>query len=283
MGQNPYPVELQAGDDKGPVIYAGDLTFKDPSNQPGGGGFSPVAVTSDLSPFAASPGDLIVCDTTDGPIEVDLPVTPPDGSEVAVWVIDASNQVSVIGPINGGSEVDLNDQYAQLVVVYVADDDVWAVLSEGVPGAGGGGLPTGWTEDDSDPATVSTNGGELLGDNGVASFGLTPTSFTISSDMGNTSISMDYIDGFLSAPQAGSAAYTADPEGGATVALDAGGLDIANAGDVDGATLGPTFAYVTVQAAPPTTYLTPLVQDTTAVSGGVYAWDGSAYQKISSV
>jgi hypothetical protein len=43
---------------------------------------------------------------------------------------------------------------------------------------------------------------------------------------------------------------------------------------------GAIIQWVTVQDAPPTTYLTPLVFDTTAVTGGLYAWDGSAYQQV---
>lgn len=31
----------------------------------------------------------------------------------------------------------------------------------GIPGVGGGGLPTGWTQDAADPANVATNGGNL--------------------------------------------------------------------------------------------------------------------------
>lgn len=40
MGQNPYPVEI-AGPGGGPVKTAGDLTFTDPGNQPGGGSSAP--------------------------------------------------------------------------------------------------------------------------------------------------------------------------------------------------------------------------------------------------
>lgn len=39
--------------------------------------------------------------------------------------------------------------------------------------------------------------------------------------------------------------------------------------------------YVTVQAmAPAGPFQTPLVFDSTATTGGLYAWDGSAYQKV---
>lgn len=159
---------------------------------------------------------------------------------------------------------------------------------------GGGGLPTGWTQD-GDPADVATNGGKLdlsasgdsagrvTIDNQTAITQIRADRVQVGTDATNEQYEMAIGRGITSAPPEDVPAFTADPSVGATVALDAGGLDIANAGDVDGETLGPTFDYVTVQAAPPTTYLTPLVQDTTAVSGGVYAWDGSAYQKISSV
>jgi hypothetical protein len=33
-------------------------------------------------------------------------------------------------------------------------------------------------------------------------------------------------------------------------------------------------------SAPTTTFITPLVQNTTSSSGGLYAWDGTQYQKI---
>lgn len=47
------------------------------------------------------------------------------------------------------------------------------------------------------------------------------------------------------------------------------------------ATLGPSLVYVTVQDTPPgSDFVSPLVEDTTSVSGGLYAWDGSAYQKV---
>lgn len=41
-----------------------------------------------------------------------------------------------------------------------------------------------------------------------------------------------------------------------------------------------SFAWVTVQSSAPTTYLTPLVLDDTMTTGGLYAWDGSAYQQV---
>jgi hypothetical protein len=49
----------------------------------------------------------------------------------------------------------------------------------------------------------------------------------------------------------------------------------------DPATLLPSGGvYVTDTAAPPTTYVTPLVLDHTATTGGLYAWDGAAYVQV---
>jgi hypothetical protein len=39
-------------------------------------------------------------------------------------------------------------------------------------------------------------------------------------------------------------------------------------------------ALVTDAAAPPVAYVTPLVFDHTAVTGGLYAWDGAAYVQV---
>lgn len=41
-----------------------------------------------------------------------------------------------------------------------------------------------------------------------------------------------------------------------------------------------TFAYLKVQTGVPTVLTSPLVYDNTAVTGGLYAWDGAAYVKI---
>lgn len=64
-------------------------------------------------------------------------------------------------------------------------------------------------------------------------------------------------------------------------------LDDGNSGNaqfaaqVDAGSLGPTIPYVTLQAgAPAGPYQTPLVFDTTLVTGGLYGWDGSAYQQV---
>lgn len=51
---------------------------------------------------------------------------------------------------------------------------------------------------------------------------------------------------------------------------------------VNAASLGPT-QFVLVQGGPPDpidTYVTPLIFDSTAVSGGLYAFDGTQYQQV---
>lgn len=56
--------------------------------------------------------------------------------------------------------------------------------------------------------------------------------------------------------------------------------DAANKEYVDGS-WQPAYAWVVVQAgAPGADFVSPILVDTTAVSGATYGWDGSAYQKI---
>lgn len=68
-----------------------------------------------------------------------------------------------------------------------------------------------------------------------------------------------------------------ETEGGA-VNSESGGFQTSGSVALTGSN-----AYVTVQSAPPTGYQTPLVYDNTAVTGGLYAWDGAAYQQVSNV
>lgn len=60
--------------------------------------------------------------------------------------------------------------------------------------------------------------------------------------------------------------------------------DFDASGSIDGSGLGPTPSYVTVQAGPPDpldSYTgSPLMFDSTAVSGGLYAWDGGTYRQV---
>lgn len=46
------------------------------------------------------------------------------------------------------------------------------------------------------------------------------------------------------------------------------------------ANLTAQLVYVTVQTGAPTNYTTPLVYDNTPTTGGLYGWNGSAYEKI---
>ena len=65
------------------------------------------------------------------------------------------------------------------------------------------------------------------------------------------------------------------PAGQATPsAADGTRLDMA-------ATAASNVRYLTVQTgAPSTTWITPLVYDDTAVTGGLYSWTGTTYTKI---
>lgn len=99
---------------------------------------------------------------------------------------------------------------------------------------------------------------------------------------------------FSAAPTGTSVLWKDSPDGDPIIDFDADGSpqinleykthvqgDLTSSGQVDGGTLGPTFPYVTVQAgAPGADFNTPLIFDTTAVSGGLSAWDGSAYQQV---
>lgn len=86
----------------------------------------------------------------------------------------------------------------------------------------------------------------------------------------------------LSVQTAAAAGTTSPPVNTSNNTLDDGNTGAATfSGQVDAASLGPTIPYVTLQAgAPAGPYQTPLVFDTTAVTGGAYGWDGAAYQKI---
>jgi hypothetical protein len=44
--------------------------------------------------------------------------------------------------------------------------------------------------------------------------------------------------------------------------------------------LAGNLPYLFVQSEPPTVLTSPIVLDDTAVTGGVYAWDGAAYQQV---
>lgn len=285
-----YPADFETSD--GQVVLGGQIDFTDPDNQPGGGGFTPVT-TADPS-FDAEGGQLVIVDASGNDVEVVLPTTPPAGTEVAVWlaVDPGGNTVSVTSGelIDGESEIDLTEIYAQLVVVYTGADvgAGWAVLSQGVPG-GGGGLPTGWTADDPDPGVlnggsdglllIGADGGVTVGTDGSSEVNLFASAnggITVVDANGDTVFQASENAGVVSTPtsDSGRPAFSAGNGNGATQAFDAGGLEI------DNALLGAAIPYVTVQAAAPTTYLTPIVVDTTAVTGATYAWDGAAYQKI---
>lgn len=65
---------------------------------------------------------------------------------------------------------------------------------------------------------------------------------------------------------------------------DADGQDATGFGAVDGAALGASFVYVSVQSDPPgSEYISPLVVDDSPGTGGGYAWDGSQYVQVSAI
>jgi hypothetical protein len=69
-------------------------------------------------------------------------------------------------------------------------------------------------------------------------------------------------------------------EGGGVIRVDACPPASVADGSVTLASLSTSLAWVKVQTGVPSTYTNPLVYDNTAVSGGLYGWDGAAYRKI---
>ena len=60
---------------------------------------------------------------------------------------------------------------------------------------------------------------------------------------------------------------------------DSGLVRLAGTLDPDPAA-NPSTAYVTVVHAPPSTFVTALMFDDTASTGGLYAWDGTQYVQV---
>lgn len=92
----------------------------------------------------------------------------------------------------------------------------------------------------------------------------------------------DPVSGFagLAVQSAAAASTPSPPAYTSNSTLDDGSGNASFDGQVDAVSLGPTIPYVTLQVGAPSTYQTPLVFDTTAITGGLYGWDGSVYQKI---
>lgn len=86
----------------------------------------------------------------------------------------------------------------------------------------------------------------------------------------------------FSTPGTDGVAFQASGDGGGGTGFDGVGLPL------HAAPLDDSIPIVTSQTGPPdplTTFITPLVYDTTAVSGGLYAWDvtGTTYVQVSNV
>lgn len=105
---------------------------------------------------------------------------------------------------------------------------------------GGGGLPTGWTQDASDPANVFTNGFGSAGEGsltcGVADgeqFEMDSTGLSAVDEDGNLWLTIGAAIGLLLMPTmpGGGTAITIDASDGATEAMNAGGLPIIQVAD----------------------------------------------------
>lgn len=95
------------------------------------------------------------------------------------------------------------------------------------------GLPTGWTEDASDPANVDGGAGSLQFEDGTVTTLFTGDGLD-SQDSGTSArVLAQAGSGVFSAPPAAVPAFNADDAGGATVALDGGGLAVTNIGNAE--------------------------------------------------
>jgi hypothetical protein len=121
--------------------------------------------------------------------------------------------------------------------------EAWESVADTDSG-GGGGLPTGWTQD-GDPADVNTNGGSLVAE-GASSFSqINPSGLFATSKAADGFVSVEGIGGVVSAPDTSDGSppcFTAAGTHGATVALDAGGLEIVSDSAEALAAFGPIRA-----------------------------------------
>lgn len=136
---NAYPaVQL---DSRGQVVDSGVvLQFTDDSDQPGSGGGSqpfsdPVSITDSDSPYAASAGQLILVDASNDNVEIDLPASPPAGTQIAIWAgpPDPDGDTITVSPA-GGATIDGADNYVLIlqyqVLVLLFDGTDWIVTSD---------------------------------------------------------------------------------------------------------------------------------------------------------
>lgn len=183
--------------------------------------------------------------------------------------------------------------------LYISDGSAW---NEVAGGGGGGSWPT-YSGDGSPVGVVSatavgqtyadtTNGAVWIssatGDTGWVSVG----GYNPAVGPGNTVLLDADTTQFFAVwdPVAENGFYvvsaaeggTPNPQAGVNSnVLDDGNGNASVAGTLNAGALGAAPAYVTVQAgAPVGPYQTPLVFDTTSITGGLYAWDGSAYQEV---
>lgn len=98
--------------------------------------YEPVTITDADSPYTVSAGQLVLADDSDSNgITINLPSSPTIGDQVWILLPTSPSQVTITttddSTIEGGSELDLTNQYDSVLVVFNGIE--WAIL---VPGPG---------------------------------------------------------------------------------------------------------------------------------------------------
>lgn len=101
-----------------------------------------VPTTIKTTDYTALPADFIPVDTTNGPVAITLPVTPPDRTRIAVKLIASSNANivtlqagggSVFNKSGGSSSLTLTLLNQSIIVQYTTSSSLWYVQADNLP------------------------------------------------------------------------------------------------------------------------------------------------------
>lgn len=125
-----------------------------------GGGLTPVFIDDTDSPYDASAGEVVFCDSTNGAITVNYPASPDDKDKVNVWDHGGAAQTNNItigrngNTINGDAEdFVINQNYGKVNAAWNDTDSDWAAALSGNPSG------DGWTEEEIDARIAEVTGG----------------------------------------------------------------------------------------------------------------------------